>query len=653
MASRPRLSSSWVVMVVLASVVAALAGVVPPSAAGPERFLFIDPHRTAVDPSSYVTMIGDADEPVSLGAQLIYRADDEIWVGGDEHDVLVRIGDRDGRASLLDLTFSAPAGRSLQPGTYAVPARLPSGSPPPGSADLSITVGGSVCHGEGGSSFTVHDLAPDLSHFWIGYELRCGSFVGAPVVRGQVRVDLPSPPLLVTAEQVRWSATYPGRDHTPQLVHVVNAGLVPLALGRPAVSGPFDVDTSACAVVPPGGECALAVAYRATTNDVQTGRLVVPTSAGSAVDLSLLGVGDAGHTQVAVQHLQASGETRDEYASLETHESFQVVGDRRFLSLAFEGPHVDDHQPVASLVVIAPRGRRLQEGQVYSGAMGSVSSAGLPVEPQAIPLRLDAAWCRGRVTPPRVTATVTFPYLDYRADGSVAGFHLVGRIDCDGGELVTVVASYQSPSATPPFPPSARVILRPRRVGEGRTWDVAVTAYAALGHEVNRVTVHAVTRDGRRRLVAAGQPDARGAVRVTVPVSERTTFVAQSYSGAARLAMGAASFTRLKSLTSAVRGIAPLGPRAFPSSRRRVAVDLRTLPATRGACITVQVQRLLGDRWVARRGPACRPMNRWGRGVVRFAVHPGQKLRVRGVWAADRTSDAAVSPWQRFRVKRR
>lgn len=639
---RPRVSSSWIVPAALAvvmSVVVALLGVVPTSAAGHERLLFIDPHRKAVDPSSYVTMVGDADEPVTLGAQLIYRADDEIWVGGDEHDVLVRIGDRDGRSSLLDLTFSAPAGRSLQPGTYVVP-RLLTGSPPPGSTSMSITVGSSICYGDGGSSFTVHDIAPDLAHFWISYAMSCGVGVGTPEVRGEVRVDLPSTaPLLVTAQQVHWPASFPGRSYTAQRVHVVNPGPGAVTLGQPQVDGPFTAEATTCGVLLPGADCAVDVAYRPTTRGLESGRLVVPGPAGAGVDLPLTGVGDVGENQFAVRHRMPYRGSRDDFLTVTGPHSAYAYGDRSTIYVGFSAPHSDEHTPIVWVQVKAPPGERLEEGRTYRERTGGGYK----------PVEFSTACVFGRGVS---TATFVFRELAFRPDGSIAALRLAAEERCLRGESFTANVSWQASAPTPAFRPVVDVAVEPGR-RDGRTSRVDVTADATLGHGVRLVDLYAATRDGRQRLVGRRAVDRAGRATLRTTISRPTTFVAYAVGDAGVVARGTRSLTVLQDATVVPEGSLPSRQTVYPATTRRVRLDLVTQPMTPGARLTVQVQRLVRGRWVFRKGPGTVVMKRWGRNHVRLAVRRGEVLRVRAIWPANRFSDARVTEWSPIRVKRR
>jgi hypothetical protein len=250
---------------------------------------------------SYVTLVSlrydISSSPMDSGASQLWRASDsDITVTGSVDDeVTVEVDDGESSPAAT-LSFAAPTGQTLTPGTYDDAQRTAdrTGNHP------GVRFGGDdTCQQETGR-FTVFDVSPDLSRLHLTYEMHCNGDDDAVI--GEVRIGEPSDGsgLLVAPDHIGWPATYPGIDSRKVPVTLINTGADPVTLDSATVTAgapAFAVTDNPCSTIAPGESCKLYVRFSPTSAGDESGRLTLhdSTSAGQHV-VQLAGTGIAGHT---------------------------------------------------------------------------------------------------------------------------------------------------------------------------------------------------------------------------------------------------------------------------------------------------------------------------------------------------------------------
>ncbi len=174
---------------------------------------------------------------------------------------------------------------------------------------LDVSWGSRGCNTVAGS-FEIRDLlssASVITRLDLLYEHHCD---GEPAASwGEVRVNEPlTSGLVVSSQSITWPAAGAGASATAVPVYVRNLGDAGIVLGSAGIAGDqpeFSIRSDDCSgqTLPPGGACALDVAFApSTTRGPRTGRLKLPL--GGAVDsVQLDGLVSVGTTSL-VMHSQ-------------------------------------------------------------------------------------------------------------------------------------------------------------------------------------------------------------------------------------------------------------------------------------------------------------------------------------------------------------
>jgi hypothetical protein len=202
------------------------------SSSGGEHTIPLTGARLAI--VSYGTIVGDAGDPPTGGANGVF-IDGPDFVNASpfgNNGLSIGLGKGGGSSPGYALQFNNPSGGALTTGEYAT-------SPTDASIrsiDLGV-VGVSIhpCAGVTGR-LTVKDIAPDLSRFWITYEMHCS---GVPeAAAGEIKFHEPSEPDIVVAPSaITWHPRDVGYKRPLVPLTVFNPGPNPLTISSVALSG--------------------------------------------------------------------------------------------------------------------------------------------------------------------------------------------------------------------------------------------------------------------------------------------------------------------------------------------------------------------------------------------------------------------------------
>jgi hypothetical protein len=235
---------------------------------------------------SYVSLVSlvydTSGSPMESGTSQLWRASQsDIAVSGSLDDA-VTVSVADGAATpAVTLSFAAPRGQSLAPGTYENAQRTADRT----ASHPGVQFGGDEsCPRETGR-FTVFDVANDLSRLHLTYEIHCDDDVHA--IFGEIRVGEPSDGsgLLAAPDHVDWPVTYPGLDSRKVPVTLVNTGSDAVTLDNATISAgaaDFEVTDNPCGTIAAGAACTLHVRFSPSSPGEKTGvlRLDDTTSSG-------------------------------------------------------------------------------------------------------------------------------------------------------------------------------------------------------------------------------------------------------------------------------------------------------------------------------------------------------------------------------------
>lgn len=162
------------------------------------------------------------------------------------------------------ISIAPPLGKSLEAGTYT------DASDEYPTADRARFRGSpSQCQfQQARTTFTIAELAPDLSQFLLQYRTRC--LGGEAGTFGEVRINQPAPAGLVFgATRVSWPERLVALSRSEVPLALWNPGSEAVSLTGAALSGPdagqfLTQPLGACAQIAPGGLCMLTVGFRPT-----------------------------------------------------------------------------------------------------------------------------------------------------------------------------------------------------------------------------------------------------------------------------------------------------------------------------------------------------------------------------------------------------
>ena len=246
--------------------------------------------------TTFVTMISESGDWVGGGSSRLWRPGaGSIHVQGSLAgglDVSVAGGPS---GDAFDLTFAAPPGASLRVGSFEDAQRTSFRTA--GHPGIDISGDGRGCNVVEGS-FTVLDIAPDLSRLWLTYEEHCEG--GEPALFGEVKYGMPgaAPGALVAGGSITWPSEYPGVSGRIVPLTVANTGTSSVTVSGATITrgaSDFSVAGNSCGTVVPGATCVVYVAFKPSTTGTRRGALTV-SIAGMSRTVDLAGDGLDGRT---------------------------------------------------------------------------------------------------------------------------------------------------------------------------------------------------------------------------------------------------------------------------------------------------------------------------------------------------------------------
>ena len=637
----------WLVVLLVGALAAVAPAVQAPSAAEPPgRPSVFEPDRTVVDPTAYISVIGDEDESTSEGTQRLWRTDETIEIGGSaDTRVVVRAG---GQAEGYTVDLQPGLDKTLTAGRYVVSEQIPYDLGNPG---MSLSGYGIYGCSEGEGSFTIYDITPDLSRLWVRFDLTCKQSVAT--VRGEIRIGSPPPEdLTLVSDSVHWPASVPGRAYSTQPVYVLNTGDEAVEVGRPAVTGAaFSIVRDSCETLAPGESCTIDLAFAPRTRRTETGGLRIPTSSAAqpVLDASLSGIGSVGRTYVYSRMVYPDGRTFDTQMTPDVA-SFRSATDGRGVGMAFPDPRrVDDFDRFGvsydyTLLTAGP-GERLRVGRTYRGRCRT-DGVGPSID-------LPNAACISAAN-----GSFVVDEFERRADGTLARFRARARLrNVETSAVTTTVMAWQAEQDAAPFRPFVALDARTRIRGPGR---MALTATFPTGHSIAGVELFEVTALGRVLVDSLPVDDETSQVRLDADIRADTTLVAEASdaeggvvatSALHRVAVGVEDRPRTRTVVLRIRGARPgAAPRRPPAEATTVVLRLKP-PASNG-CLRVHLQRRVRSGWSNEPFAGCQRMQQRGRAVVTRRAESGALVRARLVWERDRSTIQTTSPWRTVRVRR-
>ncbi|HUR47942.1 MAG TPA: choice-of-anchor D domain-containing protein [Acidimicrobiales bacterium] len=220
----------------------------------------------AVTAMSVIDDNGRSDR--SVAAASFWRdGPDRIAVSRDAYSGEVKVQAYRGTSGYGDpggISIAPAWEKSLEAGTYTdAPDDFPTADKP------RFRLSGSQCQfGSARTTFTISDLAPDLSHFLLQYRTRCLS--GGVGTFGEVRVNQSADAgVVLGARRLIWPERLVALSRSEIPLVLWNPGSDPLSITGVGLGGP-DADQflaeplGACSQIQPGGSCQLTVGFRPT-----------------------------------------------------------------------------------------------------------------------------------------------------------------------------------------------------------------------------------------------------------------------------------------------------------------------------------------------------------------------------------------------------
>jgi hypothetical protein len=258
------------------------------------------PANAASSATTFITAFSDRGDVVGDGTSRLWRGAPNInvhWADDTfEHpnSLLVIDASSGGPDGLsFSAVLAGPDHARVTTGTYSDAALVDEQA----SGQPGMNVGGVLidpnwdargCSSGLTGTFTVRDIAPDLSRLWITYEQHCD---GQPeALFGEIRYQEPGGDgdLLVAPTQIDWPAAYRGVLAHQVPVTLVNTGAAPVRVSSASITDgvtEFAVANDACGTLLPGDSCAVDVSYVPLAAGRHRGQLTIDdnTSAGSHV----------------------------------------------------------------------------------------------------------------------------------------------------------------------------------------------------------------------------------------------------------------------------------------------------------------------------------------------------------------------------------
>lgn len=398
------------------------------------------PGAQAADaPTSFVTMVSENGDYIGGGTNRLYRPGDGTVdvTGSVSGQVSVNVsGGPSGDA--FDLTFAAPPGETLAPGSYDNAQRTAFRSA--GHPGIDIDGDGRGCN-ETSGRFTVLDVAPDLSRLWLVYEQHCEG--AGPALFGEVRYNEPGgdSDLLVAPDRIAWPDEYPGVSGRIVPVTLVNTGSSPVTVSDASVTdgaADFSVAGNTCTTVAVGADCTVYVGFKPSTGGSRTGTLTIndSTAAGSHT-VSLSGQGIAGYTSWSMHSNQGDwiGQGQD-YAYTPTNATIGASGSESRVGIGMSTPDGS-----WSATFESDSGHLLLPGTTFTGAtrypFNSTSDPGMDISSPG----------RGCNT---LTGKFTVQQAAYEG-GQLQQFAVTFEQHCEGGQPA-LYGSIAWHAADPPAP---------------------------------------------------------------------------------------------------------------------------------------------------------------------------------------------------------
>ena len=224
------------------------------------------------DPIAWSPELG----PTEVARHVLHEGDGPFWALVQDDRRTVDVG-----AAGWRIVASAPVGDRLRIAAQEQVSQVyPRDLSRPA---LSVSAPGRGCSGVDGR-FEVHDIGwrPDgqLSRLWLTFEQHCEK--GVPALVGELRLGMPTEPVVVAPQRIEWPETYP-HVTTVLPITVVNRGRSPwvaqesrLEPTSTAAAHQVHVDGCTGRTLQPGQSCIVHVRYAPTAAGRQQSVLVVP-----------------------------------------------------------------------------------------------------------------------------------------------------------------------------------------------------------------------------------------------------------------------------------------------------------------------------------------------------------------------------------------
>jgi len=590
------------------------------------------PAQAADAATTFVTMVGESGEYISGGQADLWRPGaGEVSLSGSVDDqVQVNVA---GGPSGDDFTFTfGAAGQdSLVPGDYE---RADGAT---GHPVLGISGSGRGCTSTG--RFTVLDIDPALTRFWLVYEMRCGN--GSPAAFGEVRVNEPGgdSDLLVAPDRVAWPAGYPHVAGRNVPVRLVNTGAAPLTVAGAAITdgaADFSVKSSTCGTLAVGASCQVNVGFTPSTSGARSGTLTIQdSSAAGSHTVALSGAGIPGNTawQMRSDRGDYIGGGEDwSYTPQDTR--ILASGDQSRIQASTEdGSWTADFE--------ADSGRTLTPGTTFTGAtrfpFNDATTPGMDVSG-------SGRGCN------EIKGSFTVHEASYDDTGALEKLSISFVQHCEGATPAlygSITWHADQPGA--PLPP--RVSIRTDRSSYDYGSRAVVTAKVSADSPVRTLSVYATPPGGVRKLVTTGTVDRDGLLVVRVPVVQQTTFTV------ALDGQGQVPSTSATRSVSVHAKVTPTMQRYRSKSGRYYVYGLsqdafiqgKVSPDHAGDCLYFRAEFLVAGSWQYPATTKCVDLSSASTARAYLAGNPnyrGIPIRMRAEWRGDKRNLAENSAWR-------
>lgn len=315
----------------------------------------------------FVTAVSEPGDYIGAGAARVWRAEagSTLDIAGIASDI-ASVEVSNSAADHFVLTFAAPPGQALVPGTYTNAQRTPFRSA--GHPGIDIYGDHRGCSTTTGS-FTVFDIVPDLSRLHLVYEQYCE---GSPrALFGEIRYGLPAAPNpLIAPDRITWPVAYPTMPRRTVPVTVVNTGAASLTVTGAAITSgsvDFSVAGDSCGVLAPGSSCVVEIRFSPSAAGMRAGTLTVSDSTGATQNVPLTGIGSPGVSSWAMHSEPGDwvGAGRD-WAFNSSTSTILARGTAGQLEIFVDSPGADSFSDVRfNAVFDAGSSGRLQPGIRY------------------------------------------------------------------------------------------------------------------------------------------------------------------------------------------------------------------------------------------------------------------------------------------------